>query len=115
MYSKEQFTKMVLEKYPDATIYTDEQGYSGAGRKTNKQIEFLGCVLCFGDKNLEMRDNHLFIQGVEAISAKSVIEDDSLNPAMTVLFFCPICSRMIVNPDITRLPLLGRVVDDWKD
>lgn len=114
MYSNEEFRKIVLEKYPDAIIHIDKEGYGIAVRKTEKSFELLGCALCFGENNLEIINNHLFIQGKEAISPSSVIEDDSLNLAMNMLFFCPVCSRMIVNQN-AKSPVLGRVIESWKD
>lgn len=114
MYSKEKFAEIVLKKYPDAVIYTDENDCSLAGRKDEKSIHLLGCVLCF-DNKIEVINDNLFIQGQEAVPATSVIEDDSLNPAMMSLFFCPVCSRMIVDPRISSLPVMGRAINDWKD
>ena len=115
MNSNADFTKMVLAKYPDAIIHIGENGHALAGRKNNNAPQLLGCVLCFGDPNITVVKNQVFIQGIEAVSATSVIEDDSMNPAMIALFFCPICSRIIVHPDVAKLPAVGRAVEDWKD
>lgn len=111
----EKFKLKVLKDYPDAIIHLDEQGNPIACRKNNGCLQIIGCILCSDDKNIKVIDEKIIIKDIEAIPMTSIIEDDSLNPAMPALFLCPICSRIITHPSISKLPAMGRIIGDMKD
>ena len=101
MNKKDGFNQKVLEKYPDAIIYTDDKGYSMAGIKNESgSAQILGCCLCFDNRDVRLIKDTVMIQDQEAIPLTAISEDDSMNPVISYLFLCPICSRIIVHPQI---------------
>lgn len=112
---KSDFQDLILKKNPNAIIQTDEKGHHVAVEQDeNKAIKILGCDLCY-DAEIKMSGRQMKIGDIDAISLSSVSEDDSFNPLMNVLFLCPVCSRMIVRPDVAAQPVIGRSIEDWKD
>lgn len=115
MNQNEEFKSKVLNDYPDAIIHLDEKGNPVACRKNNGCLQIIGCTLCLDNKDIKVINEKIIIKDVEAIPMTSVIEDDSLNPAMLALFLCPICSRIITHPSISKIPAMGRIIGDIKD
>jgi len=109
--NNEEFKKTVLKQYPNAILHTDEQNNIMAAVKNDNTIRIIGCQVCFGDTNIKIKNKKLFLGNIEAVSVSSIIEDDSQNPAMKVLFFCPICSRIIVHPSISMQQVVGKGFD----
>lgn len=109
------FKDKILQKYPDANIITDNQNNIIATIKQDNIIKILGCNLCFDNNDVRVMEDKVMIQNTEAIPITAIAEDDSMNPAMSALFFCPICSRIITHPDFVASPIMGRTMGDWKD
>ncbi len=72
--------------------------------------QFLGCSLCF-EEELTDRGETSFIGERAAIPVSSVSNDvdDSRHPLAGVLFFCPSCNRMLIHPDSSKAPIIGRM------
>lgn len=115
MLNNEDFKNKILTKYPNALINIDEKGHAMAFNQKNGTTQILGCILCFDNRDVRMMKNKVVIQEQDAIPITSIVEDDSLNPALKSLFLCPICSRIIVHPNISTLPIPSRSIEDWKD
>lgn len=109
------FRKQVLEKYPDAIINVTQQNQAVAYKRSESAVYLIGCTFCFSENSVQVKNNSVFVNGVQAIPISAIAEDDSFNPLMPNLFLCPQCSRMIVHPELAKMPVLGRVVEEWKD
>ena len=109
------FKDKILQKYPDANIITDKYNNIIASINQDNTIKILGCNLCFDNNDVRVMEDKVMIKNTEAIPVTAVAEDDSMNPAMSALFFCPICSRIITHPNFVASPIMERTMENWKD
>ena len=111
------FTQKVLKDNPHALIVKHDDGKHHIAvdvKKDNefKRINIIGCEICL-DQKIKMIDGKMIIGESRAIPVTAVVEDDSYNPLLPVLFFCPVCSRILVDPAVKDIPVLGVVSPEW--
>lgn len=110
--NNKEFEEKVKQKYSNATVHSDGQENIVAVIIEEGSLKILGCQLCFNKDDVRVENEEVIIQNTKAIPLTALSEDDSFNPLLPNLFLCPICSRIIVHPEIANLPLIGRT---WEE
>jgi len=108
--NKKTFKEIILEKYPKAHIFL-HQGHELAMNVQNVEtaaIQILGCDVCYG-QTLRIINDVAYINNQQAPPISAISEDDSYNPLLPALFLCPVCSKMLLHPDIENIPIPGRI------
>ena len=107
------FEDKVYGKYDkeEVIIKTLKENIIVFRKKDGKVVSIIGCTLCF-DSKLKYDNGVLFIGESKALPITSFVENDSNNPALKMLFVCPKCKKVIVRPDVSSMPLLGKV-EEW--
>lgn len=109
------FKDKVYKKYnkDDVIIKSTKDNIIVFRKKDNDILSIIGCVLCFNAK-LKYDNGMLFINKDKALPITSFIENDSNNPILKMIFVCPKCKKIIVRPDVSKMPLLGKV-EEWME
>jgi hypothetical protein len=71
--------------------------------RTADSLKLLGCELCLGRE----LDDTLMIGGREALPITAFSEENG--PLAGAIFVCPECGRMLIHPEIRKLPLSTKV------
>jgi len=107
------FNEKVLKKYNDAVIKETKDNLVAIIKKQDGSVVNLGCLLCFDAQAIYEQDA-VFIQGVKMLPITAFVEDDRNNPLLDFLFVCPKCKKVMVKPDVAKVPLIGKV-EEWKE